>query len=132
MLFQRVKLLRETLLPLILKKPTVLGSDKPQYDQSFVVDEEAKNKQINTLNNELKTVVKAFHPDSNITLEVLTTEPTYQLYTGDFLSAGFTARQGFAVEPGRYIDAINQEEWRDNVILKRGESYGSKIVYRFS
>ncbi|CAI4260122.1 ASN_collapsed_G0002410.mRNA.1.CDS.1 [Saccharomyces cerevisiae] len=114
------------------EKPTVLGSDKPQYDQSFVVDEEAKNKQINTLNNELKTVVKAFHPDSNITLEVLTTEPTYQLYTGDFLSAGFTARQGFAVEPGRYIDAVNQEEWRDNVILKRGESYGSKIVYRFS
>ncbi|QID78026.1 UDP-glucose-4-epimerase [Saccharomyces pastorianus] len=113
-------------------KPTVLGPKNPQFDCCFVVDENAKPSQINTLNNELTLIVKAFHPDSNITLEVLSTEPTYQFYTGDFLSAGYEARQGFAIEPGRYIDAINQENWKDCVTLKNGETYGSKIVYRFS
>nr|WNH42893.1 bifunctional UDP-glucose 4-epimerase/aldose 1-epimerase [Saccharomyces arboricola]WNH42897.1 bifunctional UDP-glucose 4-epimerase/aldose 1-epimerase [Saccharomyces arboricola] len=113
-------------------KPTVLGPKDPEYDYCFVVDENVKPNQIDTSNNELKLVVEAFHPESNITLEVLSTEPTYQLYTGDFLSVGYTARQGFAVEPGRYIDAINQKEWKDCVTLKRGETYGSKIVYRFS
>ncbi|CAI4037260.1 hypothetical protein SMKI_02G1280 [Saccharomyces mikatae IFO 1815] len=113
-------------------KPTVLGPIEPQFDCCFVVDEDVKPRQVNTLNNELTLIFKAFHPDSNITLEVLSTEPTFQLYTGDFLSAGYTARQGFAIEPGRYIDAINQEDWKDCVTLKDGETYGSKIVYRFS
>ncbi|CAI1812597.1 hypothetical protein SEUBUCD646_0B01350 [Saccharomyces eubayanus] len=113
-------------------KPTTLGPKDPLYDYCFVVDENAKHKQIDTSKNEPTLVAKAFHPDSKITLEVLSTEPTYQIYTGDFLSAGYTARQGFAVEPGRYVDAINQKEWKDCVILRHGKTYGSKIVYRFS
>ncbi|CCE65641.1 hypothetical protein TPHA_0M00660 [Tetrapisispora phaffii CBS 4417] len=114
------------------EKATILGQSEPKYDYAFVVDENEKYDQIDSSSRELKTVVKAYHPESNIRLEVLTTEPSFQIYTGDFLSAGYHARQGFAVEPGRYVDAINQEPWKKSVTLSEGETYGSKIVYRFS
>lgn len=111
-------------------EPTVLGKTAPDYDYAFVLQDEAS--QINTKDNELKLVTRAHHPESGITLEVLTTEPTFQVYTGDWLCAGYEKRQGFAVEPGRYVDAINQEPWKKSVILNPGETYGSKIQYRFS
>ena len=41
-----------------------------------------------------------------------------------------SARGGFCVEPSRYVDAVIREEWRGMVLVKRGEVYGSKIVYR--
>lgn len=112
------------------EKPTILGKKGPDYDYAFVVEDVAKD--INTADNELKLVAKAHHPESDITLEVLTTEPSFQVYTGDWLCAGYAPRDGFAVEPGRYVDAINQPQWKDSVTLNPGQTYGSKIVYRFS
>lgn len=114
-------------------KPTVLQKKTPSYDYCFFVDANSKLQKMNSAkDNEPTLVLKATHPESDITLEVLTTEPTFQLYTGDFLCAGFSPRSGFAVEPGRFVDAINQEEWRNSVILKRGDVYGSRILYKFS
>jgi len=71
-------------------------------------------------------------------LEVLTTEPAFQLYTGKYVdvaeredgSVKKSARGGFCVEPSRYVDAVNRDEWRAMVVVKKGEVYGSKIVYR--
>ena len=40
------------------------------------------------------------------------------------------ARAGFCVEPSRYVDAVSREGWRGMVVVKKGEVYGSKIVYR--
>lgn len=112
--------------------PTVLGNDGPKYDYCFVVD---TNKKLNSTDsvsvNKLTPIATAYHPDSNITLEVLTTEPTFVFYTGDNLFGEFVPRAGFAVEQGRYINAINHDEWRGSVLLKRGEVYTSKIQYRF-
>ena len=39
-------------------------------------------------------------------------------------------RSGFCVEPSRYVNAVNVPEWKGQVILKKGEVYGSRIVYR--
>lgn len=113
-------------------KPTVLRKDGPAYDYAFIVEENKNLKGTDsTRDNELVSVVTATNPESGISMEVLTTEPSFQLYTGDFLCAGFAPRSGFAVEPGRYVDAVNQKEWKDTVILKRGEVYGSRIQYKF-
>ncbi|KAL4876995.1 galactose mutarotase-like domain-containing protein [Aspergillus karnatakaensis] len=54
------------------------------------------------------------HPDSGIHLEVFST---------------YGSRAGFCVEPGRFINAINQPAWRTMSLLKKGQVYGSKIVY---
>jgi len=34
------------------------------------------------------------------------------------------------VEPSRYVNAINVPEWRNQVVLKKGQVYGAQIVYR--
>lgn len=92
---------------------------------------------IDTRSEPLRRAVAAFHPDTAIHLEVLTTEPAFQFYTGKYIDVpaveGAPARgvrSGFAVEPSRYVDAINNDEWKGQVILKKGQVYGSRIVYR--
>ena len=69
-------------------------------------------------------------------LEVLTTEPAFQLYTGKYIDVDAVdgtparkARAGFCVEPSRYINAVNVTEWRNMTVLRRGEIYGSRIAY---
>lgn len=113
-------------------KPTVLGKDGPIYDYCFISDE---NKGLKTPDsrskNELRPILKAYHPESKIRLEVSTTEPSFVLYSGDNLFGKWVPREGFCVEQGRYIDAINREDWKDCVLLKRGDVYTSETQYRF-
>jgi aldose 1-epimerase len=85
----------------------------------------------------LRNLASFYHPDSRICLEVHSTEPAFQLYAGKFIDVpavgNLPARgpgSGFCVEPSRYVNAINVEEWRNMVVLKRGGKYGSRIVYR--
>lgn len=39
-------------------------------------------------------------------------------------------RSGFCVEPSRFVNAINVEDWRSQMLLKKGEKYGARIVYK--
>lgn len=112
---------------------TILRKDDPSYDDCFVVRENEKLASTDSTRvNELVLVAEAVHPESGISLEILTTEPSFQLYTGDFLCGAFPPRSGFAVEPGRYVDAVNQEKWRNCVLLQRGDVYSSRIQYCFN
>lgn len=114
-------------------KPTILQDDGPIYDYAFIVDENKNLKTTDSVSvNKLVPAFKAYHPASRLSLEVSTTEPTVLFYTGDNLCDGFTPRSGFAVEQGRYVDAINRDGWRDCVLLRRGEVYTSKTRYRFA
>lgn len=70
-------------------------------------------------------------------MEVLSTEPAFQFYTGKHIdvpaSEGVPARvsrAGFCVEPSRYVNAVNVEEWRGQVVVKKGEVYGSRVVFK--
>ena len=99
------------------------------FDDCFVVDEECA---LDTRKQPLKKIVEANHPNSQISLVISTTEPAFQLYTGDHTNTtGFCARSGFAVEPSRYVDAISNEKWKKQVILRPEEVYGSKLKYEF-
>ncbi len=81
-------------------------------------------------------------PKSGRVLEVLTTEPGLQFYTGNFLDgtnkgkggAVYKQYNGFCMEPQKFPDSINKPEWKDksNVILKTGETYKQTTVYQFS
>jgi aldose 1-epimerase len=115
----------------------VLGPSEPDIDHCFVHNEEPSSISIDTRSQPLTTLVSAYHPQSRIHLEVKSTEPAFQFYTGKFIEVPAVgdlpargARSGFCVEPSRYVNAINEDKWRNMVVLKRGEKYGSKIVYR--
>ena len=117
--------------------PFTLGAVEPDVDDCFVVREAADAQHIDTRALPLRRHLAAHHPDTGIHLEVYSTEPAFQFYTGKFIDApaagGLPARgkrAGFCVEPSRYVNAPNVEAWKDMVVLKKGEKYGARIVYR--
>ena len=80
---------------------------------------------------ELKLMAVLSSSQSGRQLEVLSTQPGLQLYTGNFLTAPFAARQGICLEAQGWPDAINQLGF-PSTQLKAGELYQQQIVYKFS
>ncbi|KAG5421763.1 GAL10 [Candida metapsilosis] len=105
-------------------------SSEVVLDDCFIVDENAN--EIDTRSKTLQPLVEATHPDSKVKLIVSSTEPAFQFYTGDGVNCTqFSRRSGFCVEPSRFVDAIHLDKYRGQVVLKKGEVYGSKIKYEF-
>ncbi len=81
----------------------------------------------------------ACEPGSGRVLEVLTTEPGIQFYTGNFLDgtcvgkAGmpYTRRSGFCLETQHYPDSPNKPEF-PSVTLEPGETYSTATVFRLT
>ena len=72
-------------------------------------------------------------------LEIRTTEPGLQLYTGNRLDGRFTGvggivyqrYAGFCLEPQHFPDSVNQPEF-PSTILRPGRTFKSTSVYKFS
>ena len=127
--------------PFDFREPTPLGSrieeDDEQirigggYDHNFVLDRAA--------GDSLTLAARVYEPTSGRVMEVLTTEPAVQLYTGNFLDGSLTGkngavyaqRTGFCLETQHYPDSPNQPSF-PSTILQPGEEYRSTTVYRFS
>ena len=71
-------------------------------------------------------------------MEVLTTEKCVQLYTGVYLDGTLTGKSGkpyeqhgaFCLECQGYPDGVNSPEI-DNIVLRPGERYRQRTIYRF-
>ncbi|KAI0007288.1 galactose mutarotase-like protein [Xylariaceae sp. FL0662B] len=129
----------KTYTALATNKPFTLGASEPKFDNCFVVDPAASPSAvpIDTRGRPLTKLASAHHPASGIHLEVLSTEPAFQFYTGDGVDvpavAGLPARgprAAFCVEPSRFVNACNVEDWKSQMLLKKGEKYGLRIVYK--
>ena len=125
--------------PFDFRKPTAIGAriadNHPQlgfgkgYDHNFVLDRTG---------NGLVLAAHVEDPASGRVLEISTTEPGMQFYTGNFLDGTLTGksgqaykqRTGFALETQHYPDSPNKPNF-PNTILKPGETYKSKTVYAF-
>jgi len=78
-------------------------------------------------------------PQTGRTLEVYTTEPGVQLYSGSFLDGTITGKQGhvykqrfgLALETQHFPDSPNHPEF-PSTILRPGQVYQSRTVYKFS
>jgi aldose 1-epimerase len=118
-------------------KSFTLGEKEPDIDDCFVANTNASNIPLDTRKETLQKLASFYHPDTKIHLEVLSTEPAFQFYTGKYIEVPAVeglpargARSGFCVEPSRYVNAVNVPEYKGQVVLKKGEKYGAKIVYR--
>ncbi|EQK98385.1 aldose-1-epimerase [Ophiocordyceps sinensis CO18] len=118
-------------------EPFVLGPAGPDVDHCFTVAADASSVPIDTRCQPLVRNLSAHHAKTGIHLDVLSTEPAFQFYTGHFTQVpavdGVPARgprSAFCCEPGRFVNACNVPEWRGMTVLKRGELYGARIVYR--
>lgn len=100
------------------------------YDHNWVLNKTA---------DEMSLAVRAFDPVSGRVLEVMTTEPGVQFYSGNFLDGSivgkdykrYEKRSGFCLETQHFPDSPNKPEF-PSTELKVGETYSSKTIYKFS
>ena len=86
----------------------------------------------------LRPAARAWSPDTGILMDAFTTLPGVQFYAGNFLSgcpagkggAVYGDRCGFALETQYFPDSPNHPNF-PSAVLKAGEEYYSKTVYRF-
>ncbi len=77
-------------------------------------------------------------PDTGRNMEVWTTEPGVQLYTGNFLDGTLTGQGGkkytkhyaFCLETQHYPDSVNQPKF-PTVVLEPGKTFASQTIYKF-
>lgn len=102
------------------------------YDHNFVLN---KSNPVDGMT----LAATAYEPTSGRFMEVYTEEPGIQFYCGNFLDgrlkgkAGkpYVYRGGFCLETQHYPDSPNQPNF-PSTILRPGEKYKTKTVYRFS
>ena len=101
------------------------------YDHNWVVDKSAAGT--------MQTLAILKDPASGRTLEIESTEPAIQFYSGNFMDGSVTGKGGesyqfrtaLCLEPQHFPDSPNQPDF-PSTILNPGDDYTSKIVYRFS
>lgn len=118
-------------------QPFTLGEKDPDIDDCFIVNTDPSSVPTDTRPLPVLKLASFYHPGSKINLEISSTEPAFQFYTGKYIDVPAAdnlpprgPRSGFCVEPSRYVNAINVPEYKGMAILKKGEKYGMKIVYR--
>lgn len=114
-----------------------LGDKEPDIDHCFILDPANPKTPIDTRGRKLQRLAYLHHPQTQLHLEVLSTEPAFQFYTGKFVDVAATdknpslgPRCGICIEPSRYVNAVNVPAWREQVVLRKGQTYGARNVYK--
>jgi len=117
-------------------KTFTIGAKEPFIDHCFVLNKDPTSVKLDTRSQPLQKMITLYHPESKIHFEVASTDPAFQVYTGDGINTkaveGYPAkgaRAGIAIEPSRYVDAASRDEWKGMVILKKGQLWGSKMSF---
>jgi len=100
------------------------------YDHNFVLNSEGKS---------LALAARVYDPKSGRLLEMQTTEPGVQLYTGNFLDGTLKGKKGtayqkhtaFCLEAQHFPDSPNKPTF-PSTILNPGQTYRQTTIYRFS
>jgi aldose 1-epimerase len=126
--------------PFDFRQPTAIGArigaDDEQikrgggYDHNFVIDGEAGT---------LRLAARVTEPASGRVMEVSTTEPGVQFYTGNFLDGtvkgkggnAYAKRTGFCLETQHFPDSPNHPAFPTTTV-KAGAEYKSTTVFKFS
>ena len=100
------------------------------YDHNYVLDTQL----------DIATVAaRLISPESGIVMEVFTNEPGLQLYAGNFLDGTQVGKKGIVygnrtavcLETQHFPDSPNKPDW-PSVVLKPGQTYNSRVIYKFS
>jgi aldose 1-epimerase len=120
--------------PFDFTSPMTIGSRIDQvkggYDVNFVLRGGGKS---------LALAVRAQEPKTGRVMEMYTTEPGVQFYTGNFLDGSlkgvggvvYQKHHGFCLEAQHFPDSVNHPDF-PSVILRPGQTYTQTTVYKFS
>ncbi|HKE57184.1 MAG TPA: aldose epimerase family protein [Pyrinomonadaceae bacterium] len=126
--------------PFDFTKSTAIGARINQPDQQLQFGKGYDHNYV--LNGRMGTVHLAatvFEPTTGRVMEVFTTEPGIQFYTGNFLDGTLTGksgkvyqqRYGFCLETQHFPDSPNQPKF-PTTTLRKGQTMHSTTIYRFS
>jgi len=99
------------------------------YDHNWV---------LNNFDGKVRKVAELYEPISGRAMEVLTDQPGIQFYSGNFLNSSikgkkgvtYDYRTGLCLETQHFPDSPNHPNF-PSVVLKPGEKYTQKTIYRF-
>lgn len=126
--------------PFDFRNPTALG------ERFTIDDEQLKNGKgidhnwvLNTKGNINVSCARLKSEKTGITMDVYTTEPGIQVYTGNFLDGTLVGKKGIVynhrasvcLETQKYPDTPNKADW-PSAVLRPGEVYRSQCIYKFS
>jgi aldose 1-epimerase len=102
------------------------------YDHNFAI-------RISDKNDEMKLAAIVVEPKHGRRMEVSTTEPGLQFYSGNFLDGSdvgksgiaYKSRSAFCLETQHFPDSPNRSNF-PSTILRPGEIFNSETIYRFS
>ena len=100
------------------------------YDHNFI---------LNGIMGTLRRSARVYEPTTGRVMEVWTTEPGMQLYSGNFLDGTLTGkngkvyqqRYGFCLETQHYPDSPNKPNF-PTTVLRKGGRYHTITIYKFS
>ena len=125
--------------PFDFRKPAAIGArigaDDEQirngggYDHNFVLNGRGEGR---------APVIRVFEPTTGRTMDIATTEPGVQFYSGNFLDGSVTGkaghvygkRYGFCLETQHFPDSPNHPGF-PSTVLRPGKEYRSKTVLKF-
>lgn len=122
--------------PFDFRKPFVIGErieevpggEPGGYDHNYVLDGSSE---------EMVLAAKLMDPKTGRSLEVTTTQPGVQFYTGNFLDGSlvsggttFVKNYGMCLETQHFPDSPNQPEFPSSV-LRPGEKFVSQTIFKF-
>lgn len=125
--------------PFDFRRPKPIGRDLHRPDEQMLsANGYDHNLAIDTPSGTLRRVATAFEPGSGRVLEVHSTEPGLQLYTGNDLGGGqrgasgrvYARHDGLCLEPQKFPDSPNQAHF-PSAVLRPDEVYSHDIAFRF-
>lgn len=112
--------------PFDFTDPKPIGNDLSDvpggYDHCFVLDGTGES---------LKPAAVLKDPESGRVMEMFTTKPAVQFYSGNFLEGAFDKHDALCLEAQYYPDSPNQSDF-PSCILNPGEIYRHTTVLRFT
>jgi len=120
--------------PMDFREPQPIGSRIDQveggYDHCYVLNKQP--------DEEMSLAARVVEPESGRVMEIYTTQPGIQFYTGNFLdgtvSGGgvdYQKHDGFCLETQHFPDSPNKPDF-PSTVLKPGETYEQVTIHRFS
>lgn len=126
--------------PFDFRKPHTFGERIDSTDEQIVSSRGYDhNWVLNGPAGHLSLAAEVYEPKSGRVMQVLTTQPGLQIYTGNFLDGSligkrgihYQSRSGFCMETQHFPDSPNHPDF-PTTTLKAGHTFQSTTIYRFS
>jgi aldose 1-epimerase len=126
--------------PMDFSTATAIGARIDQdYEQLTLAGGYDHNYVLNKRDSELSLAARVSEPSTGRVMEVYTTEPGMQFYSGNFLDGSIAGKGGqayhrrsaFCLETQHFPDSPNKPGF-PSTVLRPGQHYSSNTIYKFS